>query len=185
MRVAVFVVFVSILATASEASQSCMTRAEARRHFGSVHIYWHGADHCWNARSTRRSDRIHHVREKTEHQAREKADHQVRPKIEHQVQPKIDHPKWHESMSQMLPGDEEPMQASWIDRWVDIEPPQSPLVARWVDIVQAAPASVFEGESEPMITPRSVMMVITVLTLTLAIVEFLIIGLRLAPRRRY
>jgi hypothetical protein len=177
MRVAVLVVFLSILATASEASQSCMTRTEARRHFGSAHIYWHGADHCWNAKSTRRPHRIHHALEKAEHQPREKA--------EHQVQPKIDHPKWHESMSQMLPGDEEPVRTSWVDRWVDIEPPQSHTGARWVDIVQAAPASVFEGESEPMITPRNVMMVITVLTLTLAIVEFLIIGLRLAPRRRH
>jgi hypothetical protein len=186
MRVAVFVVFVSILATASEASQSCMTRTEARRHFGSVHIYWHGADHCWNATSTRRHHPIHHVREKTEHQAREKTE-QVRAKIDRQVQEKIVHPKWQESMSQMLPGDEEPVRTSWLDRWVDIEPAQSPIGARWVDIVQAAPASVIETESEPMITPHSVVMVITALTLTLAIVEFLIIGMRLAggPRRRY
>src|SRR6266849_3255341 len=96
MRVAVFVVFVSILATASEASQSCMTRTEARGHYGSTHLYWHGAGHCW------------------------------------------------------------------------------------VDIVQVAAPSVIKGESEPMITPQSVAMVITVLTLTLAIVEFLIIGMRLA-----
>jgi hypothetical protein len=186
MRVAVFVVFVSILATASEASQSCMTRTEARRHFASAHIYWHGADHCWNATSTRHQ-RILHAREKPEHQPREKADRQVRPKAEHQVQEKIVHPKWHESMSQMLPGDEEPVRTSWVDRWVDIEPAQSPLVARWVDILQVAPASFIESESEPMVTPRSVAMVITVLTLTLAIVEFLIIGMRLAggPRRRY
>ena len=169
MRVAVFVVFVSILATASEASESCMTRTEAHRHFGSAHIYWHGADHCWNATSTRRHHPVHQVREKTEHQ----------------VQQKIDHPKWHESMSQMLPADEEPVRTSWLDRWVDIEPAQSPLGARWVDIVQAAPAYIMESESEPIVTPRSVMMVITVLTLTLAIVEFLIIGMRLAgpPRR--
>jgi hypothetical protein len=69
---------------------------------------------------------------------------------------------------------------------VDIEPAQRPLGARWVDIVQAAPADIMEGESEPVITPRSVMMAITVLTLTLAIVEFLIIGMRLAgPPRRW
>jgi hypothetical protein len=177
MRVAVFVVFVSILATASEASESCMTRTEAHRHFGSAHIYWHGADHCWNATSTRWHHRIHHVREKTEDQ--------VQQKIDRQAKPKIDHPKWHESMSQMLPADEEPVRTSWLDRWVDIEPAQSPLGARWVDIVQAAPAYIMESETEPIITPRSVMMVITVLTLTLAIVEFLIIGMRLAgpPRR--
>src|SRR5216684_878094 len=174
MRVAVFVVFVSILATASEASPSCMTRTEAHRHFGSAHIYWHGAGHCWDATSTRQHHQVHHVREKTEHQAK----------------PKIDHPRWHESMSQMLAADEEPVRTSWPDRWVDIEPARSPLGARWVDIVQAAPAQmpaqIMESESEPIITPRSVMMVITVLTLTLAIVEFLIIGMRLAgPPRRW
>ncbi len=190
MRVAVFVVFVSILATASEASPSCMTRTEARRHFGSAHLYWHGADHCWNVTATGRHHRIHYVREKTDHQDREKADRQARPKTDHQAEPKIDHPKWHESMSQMLPGDEEPVRTSWLDRWVDIEPAQSPLGARWVDIVEAAPAQmpaqIMESESEPIITPRSVMMVITILTLTLAIVEFLIIGMRLAgpPWRR-
>src|SRR5216683_1204507 len=137
MRVAVFVVFVSILATASEASPSCMTRTEAHRHFGSAHIYWHGAGHCWDATSTRQHHQVHHVREKSTHHVREKT--------EHQAKPKIDHPRWHESMSQMM-----------------------------------------ESESEPIITPRSVMMVITVLTLTLAIVEFLIIGMRLAgPPRRW
>jgi len=57
MRVAVFVVFVAfvpVLATSSEASRSCMTKTEARQHFGSVHLYWHGAGHCWDATSTRR-----------------------------------------------------------------------------------------------------------------------------------
>ena len=178
MRVAVFVVFVSILATASEASQSCMTRTEARRHYGSTHLYWHGPGHCWDATSTRQHHRIHHVREKTDHEAQRKTDHQARPKI--------DHPNWRESMSKMLPGDEEPVQTSWLDRWVDIEPAQSQIGARWVDIVQVAAPSVIKGESEPMITPQSVAMVITVLTLTLAIVEFLIIGMRLAgPPRRW
>jgi hypothetical protein len=194
MRVAVVVLFVSILATASEASPSCMTRTEARKHFGSAHLYWHGAEHCWNVTAVGRHHRIHYVREKSTHRVREQADHQdrentdrqARPKPDHQAEPKIDHPKWHESMSQMLPGDEEPVRTSWVERWVDIEPAQSPLGARWVDIVQAAPADIMAAESEPMITPRSVMMVITVLTLTLAIVEFLTIGMRLAgpPWRR-
>jgi hypothetical protein len=172
-----------------------MTRTEARQHYGSAHLYWHGADHCWNETAVRRHHRIHyvreksthHVREQADHQDREKADRQARPKPDHQAaESKIDHPKWHESMSQMLPGDEEPVRPSWVERWVDIEPAQSSLGARWVDIVQAAPADIMAAESEPMITPRSVMMVITVLTLTLAIVEFLIIGMRLAgpPWRR-
>ena len=175
MRVAVFVVFVSILATASEASPSCMTRTEARRHFGSAHLYWHGADHCWDTTPTRRFHRIHKVQEKTEHQ----------------VLQKIDHPKWQESMSEMLPsemlsGDEEPAQTPWISRWVDIEPAQSPIGSRWVDIVQVAPPPVIERESESMATPHNAVMVIIALTLMLAIFEILVIGMRLAgstPRR--
>src|SRR5450755_4728127 len=155
MRVAIVVVFVSILATASEASTSCMTRTEARRHFGSAHLYWHGADHCWNVTAVRRHHRIHYVREKSTHHVREQADHQdrentdrqARPKPDHQAEPKIDHPKWHESMSQMLPGDEEPVRPSWVDRWVDIEPAQSSLGARWVDIVHAAQRD--DGDHRP------------------------------------
>jgi len=53
MRVAVLVVAILMIATTSEASQSCMSKTEARRHFGSVHLYWHGADHCWDASSIR------------------------------------------------------------------------------------------------------------------------------------
>jgi hypothetical protein len=153
MRVAVFVVFVSVLATPSEASRSCMTKTEARQHFGSVHIYWHGARHCWNATPTRRHHRVH------------------------KVQRKINPPKWHESMSKMLP-DEEPVQKPWVNRWVDIESP--PIVSRWVDIVQVTPPPIVETKSEPMVTLRGVVMLIIAITLTLAIVEFLSIGMRLA-----
>jgi hypothetical protein len=148
MRVAVIVVLMMVLTTPSEASKSCMTKTEARQRFGSVHIYWHGEGHCWDAIPTRRH-------------------HQIR-----KVQQKIDEPKWHESMSEMLP-DEEPVQTPWVDRWVDIEPPQLPIVARWVDIVQVAPPSIIERKPEPMVTPRGVVMVIIAIALALAIVEVL------------
>ena len=54
MRVAMYIVAVLVVTTPSEASKSCMTKAEARQHFGSVHIYWHGPDHCWDANPARR-----------------------------------------------------------------------------------------------------------------------------------
>ena len=164
MRVAVFVVFVAfvpVLATPSEASSSCMTKTEARQHFGSVHLYWHGARHCWDASSISGHHRVH------------------------QVQRKISPPKWRESMSKMLPNevsktlpDEEPVQQTWVDRWVDIESP--PIVSRWVDIAQVTPPPVIEAKFEPMVTLRGLMMAIIAITLTLAIVEFLSIGMRLA-----
>jgi len=157
MRVAVIVVLL-VLTTPSEASKSCMTKTEARQHFGSVHIYWHGKDHCWDATPTRRHHRIHKVQQKI----------QI-----HKVQQKIDEPKWHEAMSEMLP-DEEPVQTPWVDRWVDIQPPQFPIVARWVNIVQVPPPPIIEPE--PMVTTRGVVMVIIVIALTLAIVEVLFGG---------
>ena len=166
MRVAVIVVFVSVLSTPSEASRSCMTKTEARPHFGSVHIYWHGQDRCWDATPTRRRHQVHQV---------------------HKVQPKIAQPKWYESMSEMLP-DEEPVQAPWVDRWVDIEPQQLPIVARWVDIVRVAPLPIIERKLEPTVTPRGVVMVIITIALTLVIVERLFGGMiyeRLTSRRKY
>src|SRR3979411_226569 len=159
--IAVSMLVMLVATTPSEASRSCMTKTEARQHFGSVHIYWHGAGHCWNATSTRRHHRVH------------------------QVQRKINPPKWRDSMSKMLPDetskmlpDEEPVQKTWVDRWVDIESP--PIVSRWVDIAQVTPPPVIEAKFEPMVTLRGLMMVIIAITLTLAIVEFLSIGMRLA-----
>jgi hypothetical protein len=160
MRVAVIVVLMLVRATPSEASTSCMTKTEARQHFGSVYIYWHGPEHCWDATPTRRHHQIHNV------------------------QQKIDQPKWHETISKMLP-DAEPVQTPWVDRWVDIEPPQLPIVARSVDIAQVAPPPIIEREPEP-VTPRGVVMVIITIVLTLAIVDVLfsrMIYVRLAPKR--
>jgi len=165
MRVAVIVVFVSVLTTASEASRSCMSKTEARQHFGSVHIYWHGTDHCWDATPTNRQ-------------------HRVRT-----VQRKADQPKWRNSMSKML-ADAEPVQAAppaqaapWTSRWVDIEPP--PIDARWVDIAQVAPPPISKPES--IVTPRGVIMVIITIVLTLAIFDVLFGGRRSAedPYQQY
>jgi hypothetical protein len=163
MRVAVFVVLVLVTGSPAEASQSCMTKTEARQHFGSVHIYWHGRDHCWDATPIRRHHRAHKV-------------HQIR-----KVQRKLDLPKWYESMSEMLP-DEEPAEdlakTSWADRWVDIEPRQRPIV----DTAGLAPSTVIERRPEPMLTPRGVVMAIIAIALTLAIVELLFGGMRSAGR---
>jgi hypothetical protein len=158
MRLAVIVVLL-VVTTPSDASKSCMSVTEARQHFGSVHIYWHGKDHCWDARPT---SRHHHI-------------HKVQNQI-HKVHKEIDEPKWQKAISEMLL-DEGPVQTSWVDRWVDIQPPQAPIVARQVDvarevdIVQVAPSPVHEPE--PMITPRGVVMAIIAIAVTLAIVDVL------------
>jgi hypothetical protein len=95
-----------------------MSKSEARQHFGSLHIYWHGPNHCWDATPGR--------------------NRQVRnnqSNADRQVQRGGRHSDWRQAMSEMLPGDgpvEVPgaqiaasaaaVGASWLDRWIDIVP---------------------------------------------------------------
>ena len=63
MRVAVIVAFVSLLTTPSEASTSCTSKTEARQRFGTVYLYWHRPEHCWDATPTHPHGvrhRVHH-----------------------------------------------------------------------------------------------------------------------------
>src|SRR5258708_207059 len=151
MRVALFVAFVSVLTTPSEASNSCMSKTEARQHFGSVHIYWHGKDHCCHATPTLPHAPIPTVRQK---------DHL--DTVQQTVQQKIHQPNWLDAMSEMLPN-EEPVRFPWVNRWIDIE--QSPIVSRWVAIASVAPPRIIR-KPEPMVTPRGVVMVIITIILT-------------------
>ena len=151
MPVAVIVVSMLVMlvvATPSQASESCMSKTEARQQFSSVHIYWHGQDHCWDATPTRRHHQIQNVQRKR----------QV-----HEVQQKIDQPKWHDSMSAMLPDD---------------KPVQTTVQAPWVDIVQVRPPPNIERKPAPMVSPRAVMLVFIAiaLALTLATIELLFRG---------
>jgi hypothetical protein len=155
--IAVSMLVMLVVATPSEASQSCMSKTEARQRFGSVHIYWHGPDHCWDATPTRRHHQIDKVQRKI----------QI-----HEVQEKIDQLNWRDSMSEMLP-DDEPVRTPWVDRWANIEPSQPPIVARWVDIVQVAPPPIIERKQEPMVTPRGVVLVFFAIVLTLGTIEVL------------
>jgi|ERR1700730_1141977 len=159
MRVAVLVVLL-VAATPSEASVSCMSQAEARQRFPTLHLYWHGKDHCWDATPTRS-----HQRDAT---------WTPRYGQVHGVQKKNDEPKWHEAMSEMLP-DGKTVQRSWVDRWVDIEPPP-PIVSRWVEIAQVTPPPIIEPNPEPKVMPRGVLLVLVfvVMVLTLVILEVLL-----------
>jgi hypothetical protein len=175
MRVAVIVVSMLVVVTPSQASTSCMSKTEARQHFGAVHIYWHGADHCWDASPTSQRYQIRVQRKNPIHE----------------VQQKRDQPKWHDSMSRMLADDEPEGSASfnaghrenddaaagtpWINRWVDIGPSNRPLDARWVEIPQDMPLSVIQRKPEPMISPHVILLVFITITiaLTLATIEFI------------
>jgi hypothetical protein len=118
MRVAVFCALILMVATSSEASESCMSVTEARQHFRLVHIYWHGPDHCWDASPGRRQRRSHTVTSKP------------------------DQRKWRDAMSEMVPDarvaseispDAGVAQVLWLDRWAEIKPSAPPLIARRVD----------------------------------------------------
>jgi hypothetical protein len=149
--IAVSMLLMLVVATPSEASQSCMSRTEGRQHFGSVHI-WYGRDHCWDATPTRRRDQINKVQQKI--QSRE-------------VQEKIDQPN-QPSMSEILP-DDEPERTPWVARWANIESP----IASWVDIVQVAPPPIVERQPEPTVTPHGVELVFFAIILTLGTIEVL------------
>ena len=155
MRVAVIVVFVSLLTTRSEASTSCMSKTEARQHFGTVYLYWHGPEHCWDATPTR----LHGVRHRVRHP--EPTPHFVVP---------IPSPDLRRSANAMAT-DEPETELITVIPWVE----------RWTDITQRTPAAsivVTDGKSEPTVTSRDAVMVIIAIVLTLAVVEFLFGGMR-------
>lgn len=158
MRVAVIVVLMLVTATSSEASKSCMSQTEARNVYRTSHLYWHGADHCWDATPTRHRQVIHKVQREKEN----------------------DQPKWHDAMSEMLL-DDEPVQTTvqtpWADRWVDIEPSQLPLAMRRVDDVQVASPVNMERKADPAVLSRGLIwFVFITIVLTIAIIEALFRG---------
>jgi len=153
MRVAVIVVFVSLLITRSEASTSCMSKTEARQHFGTVYLYWHGPERCWDATPTH----LHGVRHRVRHP--EPTPHFVVP---------IPSPDLRRSANAMATDEPEiELIIPWVDRWTDITqrtPPASIVVT--------------DRKSEPTVTSRDAVMVIIAIILTLAVVEFLFGGMR-------
>ena len=155
MRVAVIVVFASMLTTPSEASKSCMSKTEARQQFDS-YIYWHGPEHCWDATPTR----LHGVRHRVRHP--EPTPHFVVP---------IPSPDLRRSANAMATDEPETTELITVIPWVE----------RWTDITQRTPPAsivVTDRKSEPTVTSRDAVMVIIAIVLTLAVVEFLFGGMR-------
>jgi hypothetical protein len=177
MRVAAIIAVVLVSTVPSEASKSCMTKAEARQHFGSVHIYWHGPNRCWDATPSRRY-----------------ANRKVQRKTPtREVKQNIDQPKWRDSISELL-ADSDPVQsigtladarrygndggvtaARWIDRWTDIEP--SLLAARWVDIARVERPPTVKPKAERLARPHGIVLVfIAFVVLALGTIEVLFGG---------
>jgi hypothetical protein len=134
MRVAVIVLSMLLAATSSQASDSCMSKAEARQHFGSAHIYWHGPDHCWGVAPTRHG------------QAR-----RTQQKTDRQVQRKTNQPTWREAMSEILPDAESVQTQGARDDGSGAAAVAANWLSRWVDIVEIAPPPTAEPKSELMV----------------------------------
>lgn len=194
MRVAIMVVVMFAVTTPLQASQSCMSKTEARRHFSSSHIYWHGPDHCWDATPVHRHG-IHGVRHNTPSREADRKrdrpepdqsqlDDQSKPDQSKPDQPKPDQSKpdrfkWRDSMSAMLP-DADPLRATRdaradgaenaatgapaSDRDGNAAP--SPIASRWVDIVQVTPPPVIEPKPEPSGALDGVVLVLIAFALT-------------------
>jgi hypothetical protein len=166
MRVALVLVSMLVATTSSQALNSCMSKA--RHHFGSVHIYRHGPDHCWDAGSTGRRE-ANGIRQN-------KAGNQ---------------PRWRQAMSEVSP-DSEPAQvleahgkggddgsravadsANSLDRWVEIvragtppprtEPPSGPTGV----------SPILAGDSQSLGNSRIIILAFLAVVMMLAIIEVL------------
>jgi hypothetical protein len=194
MRVAVIVVVMLAVTTPLQASQSCMSKTEARNHFSSSHIYWHGPDHCWDATPARHHG-VHGVRRSTSSREAERKPDRPEPdqsQLDDQSkpdQPKPDRFKWRNSMSAMLPDADQPLRAARdarpdtaenaatgalaSDRDGDGNAASSPIASRWVDIVQVVPRPVVESKPEPSGTPSGMMLLLVAFVLIMGTVVVL------------
>jgi hypothetical protein len=171
MRVAVFVVSILVVATSSYASDSCMTKGEARSHFATSYLYWHGPGHCWDANSGRRQL----IRNQ------QKSNEVVRKEDRE--------PKWLEAHSQLLSSNEAPSAPTsqpsktyetshetavggpWSDRWVDITHPAPPtLDARPSDTSPSLRTSA--RSSVPGITAGGIILIFLGSIVMVAVIEF-------------
>ena len=158
MRVAVIVLGLAIVSTPSQASRSCMTRAEARQQFATSHLHWYGRGHCWHAMTPNRRRVVHRVRENVQREA------QRGP-----AEPNNPEPKWRETMPEMLTANEAPSPSvNWENRWVEIA--QVPLGG---DKAPQEDASANAAHRiERMFTPMSLLLAfLASLGLTLALIE--------------
>ncbi len=126
-----------------------MSKTEARQQFGSVHLNWHGVDHCWDATSTQRHGVRHRV-------------HQPEPPPPAVIpMPSPDLRRSANAMATDEPKTDLITARPWVERWVDISQDALPR-----------PVVAIEHKLEPMVTPRGVVIVIITIILTLRSSKF-------------
>jgi hypothetical protein len=129
-----------------------MSIGEARQHFGPVHLYWHGSDHCWDASPGRRRDAT-----RAEHHARE------------QKRAGSERAKWRDARSELV-ADNAPAQAHQDTADQPVAAPDPPPIRmmpvrrasffgdwseRWVDVEQVVAAAPIKANSPPIAAPAS------------------------------
>ena len=136
MRVAVILVVMATMTTSSQASRSCMNKSDARHQFGSVHLYWHGPDHCWDATPTTRR----------RHVARARVERQTAPRKLQKEQP----PNWREARSEMVAGAGPSGSSGELNDAPDTTMTRSNWSERWVDVAQVGPISLPRSAPAPI-----------------------------------
>jgi hypothetical protein len=114
-----------------------MTKDEARKHFATSYLYWHGSGHCWDANSGRLRSESH-----------------TRQKGKEEVRKEESEPNWREAHSQLLSPEaalsapqSQPSEGHEATRETS---EGAPLSQRWVDIAQVVPS--FDAQrSDPML----------------------------------
>jgi hypothetical protein len=197
MRLFVIAAIIALAATPAPASPSCMTQSEARQKFPNQHLWWHGPNRCWDATPSRTKLAKRNTTRNARPAEREaQADRDTAPaKVaaekpaapEKRPQNGAQDGRWRESMSRMLPGDEQPPvepqgQVRFGNAANSASPPPVQLPApmnwhdRWIDISTSkrvatpAPADM-AANAEPVVTPTRVMLALLAVVLTIGLVE--------------
>jgi cell division protein FtsN len=197
MRVAMIGVAIALASsTPALSSPSCMTQSEARAKFPKEHLWWRGANHCWDATPPSRQRLAQRIKRQPKQEARAEREPAEETKAdEKQADEKrkagwSNETRWREAMSRMRAEDmlelraparatasvdpvpvdassPSPPRMNWGERWVDITQRFPPLPGKTGPADLAADAR----EVEPLVTPIRVMLTLLVLLLTLGAFE--------------
>ena len=174
MRVAVIVLGLVVVSTPSQASWSCMTRAEARQQFPTSHLYWYGSGHCWHAMTPSRRRVVHGVRENVQREAQRDPAERTEPKWREMAMLPENEPP---SPRQMEPAQKSAPEATFDDLWqyrVDAMRDMFLRLPAQPDRLNAAHGV------ELTFTPMRVLLAYLALVLTLALIEARAKRLRIA-----
>ena len=194
MRVAIIAAAIALASTPAIASPSCMTQSEARTKFPKEHLWWHGANRCWDATPSRA---------RLGQRLRAKEPQQTSGKeVERQAQEIPKKPRWRDAMSRMR-SDDMPDAAVAASAGASVDATAAPLVnffERWVEIAQRVPPAAPRTDrtanqaadqtadraalpsdlaadaraAEPLVTPIRVMLGLLVLLLAFGVFELVV-----------